>query len=53
MAEGSSNQAIGQRLYLSLCTDEAHIRSTFTKLELAPARDDHRRVLAVVAFLRR
>jgi DNA-binding NarL/FixJ family response regulator len=51
MAEGRSNQAIGDRLYLSPRTVEAHIRSIFTKLDLSPAAEDHRRVLAVLAFL--
>jgi DNA-binding NarL/FixJ family response regulator len=51
MAEGRSNQAIGDRLFLSSRTVEAHIRSIFTKLALSPAPEDHRRVLAVLAFL--
>jgi len=51
MAEGRSNQAIGDRLFLSPRTVEAHIRSIFTKLDLSPAAEDHRRVLAVLAFL--
>jgi len=51
MAEGRSNQAIGERLFLSPRTVEAHIRSIFTKLGLSPAAEDHRRVLAVLAFL--
>ena len=51
MAEGRSNQAIGDRLFLSSRTVEAHIRSIFTKLDLSPAPEDHRRVLAVLAFL--
>jgi DNA-binding NarL/FixJ family response regulator len=53
MAEGRSNQAICQRLYLSPKTVEAHVRSIFTHLDLAASADDHRRVLAVLAFLRR
>jgi DNA-binding NarL/FixJ family response regulator len=52
MAEGRSNQAICQRLYLSPKTVEAHVRSIFTRLDLAATPDDHRRVLAVLAFLR-
>jgi DNA-binding NarL/FixJ family response regulator len=53
MAEGRSNSAIAERLYLSPKTVEAHVRSIFTRLGLAPTQDDHRRVLAVLAFLRR
>jgi DNA-binding NarL/FixJ family response regulator len=52
MAEGRSNQAICQRLYLSPKTVEAYVRSVFTKLGLHPGADDNRRVLAVLAFLR-
>jgi len=52
MAEGRSNQAICDRLFLAPKTVEAHIASIFSKLELVPAPDDHRRVLAVLAHLR-
>lgn len=52
MAEGLSNRAIVERLYLSPKTVEAHVRSIFTKLGLEPAPDDHRRVLAVLTYLR-
>lgn len=52
MAEGRSNQAICDRLFVTTKTVEAHIASIFSKLELLPAPDDHRRVLAVLAFLR-
>jgi len=52
MAEGLSNRGICQRLVLSPKTIETHVNSIFTKLNLAPAPDDHRRVLAVLAFLR-
>jgi DNA-binding NarL/FixJ family response regulator len=52
MAEGRSNQAICQRLYLSPKTVEAYVRGVFTKLGLHQGADDNRRVLAVLAFLR-
>jgi DNA-binding NarL/FixJ family response regulator len=52
MAEGRSNSAIGQALFLSPKTVEAHVRSIFAKLELELAPDDHRRVLAVLSYLR-
>jgi DNA-binding NarL/FixJ family response regulator len=51
MAEGRSNQGIGHKLFLSPKTVEAHVHSIFSKLNLQPAPDDHRRVLAVLAFL--
>jgi DNA-binding NarL/FixJ family response regulator len=51
-AEGRSNQAIGDRLFLAPKTVEAHIGNIFSKLELPPAPDDHRRVLAVLVHLR-
>ena len=52
MAEGLSNNGICRRLVLSPKTIETHVNSIFWKLGLAPAPDDHRRVLAVLAFLR-
>jgi DNA-binding NarL/FixJ family response regulator len=52
MAEGRSNQAICERLYLSSRTVETHVAHIFTKLALPPSTDDHRRVLAVLAYLR-
>jgi len=52
MAEGLSNRGICGRLYLSPKTVEAHVKNIFMKLGLMPAPDDHRRVLAVLAFLR-
>jgi DNA-binding NarL/FixJ family response regulator len=52
IAEGRSNQAIGERLFLSPKTVETHIRLIFQKLDLVAAPESHRRVLAVLAFLR-
>ncbi len=52
MAEGRSNQAICQWLYLSPKTVEAYVRGVFTKLGLHQGADDNRRVLAVLTFLR-
>jgi DNA-binding NarL/FixJ family response regulator len=52
MAEGRSNQAICERLFLSPKTVEAYVRSVFTKLDLHQAVDDNRRVLAVLTYLR-
>jgi DNA-binding NarL/FixJ family response regulator len=52
MAQGRSNIAISERLGLSPKTVEAHVHSIFGKLELEPAPDDHRRVLAVLTYLR-
>jgi DNA-binding NarL/FixJ family response regulator len=52
MAEGRSNQAICERLFLSPKTVEAYVRGVFTKLGLHQGADDNRRVLAVLAFLR-
>jgi DNA-binding NarL/FixJ family response regulator len=52
MAEGRSNRGICAKLFLSPKTVETHVNSIFTKLGLASAPDDHRRVLAVLAFLR-
>jgi DNA-binding NarL/FixJ family response regulator len=51
MAEGRSNQGICQALFLSPKTVETHIASIFTKLGLYASPGDHRRVLAVLAFL--
>ena len=52
MAEGRSNQAICERLYLSPKTVEAYVHNVFTKLDLHQAVDDNRRVLAVLTYLR-
>jgi DNA-binding NarL/FixJ family response regulator len=52
MAEGRSNQAIAQRLVVTERAVEKHVTSIFGKLDLPAAAADHRRVLAVLAFLR-
>ena len=52
MAEGRSNQAIAERMFVTLRAVEKHVTSIFTKLDLAASSDDHRRVLAVLTFLR-
>jgi DNA-binding NarL/FixJ family response regulator len=52
MAEGRSNQAIGERLFITPRAVEKHVTSIFTKLGLPATAEDHRRVLAVLAYLR-
>ncbi len=52
MAQGRSNRAICEQLFLSPKTVETHVGSIFSKLGLLPAADDHRRVLAVITYLR-
>jgi DNA-binding NarL/FixJ family response regulator len=52
MASGRSNGAIAERLVVSLGAIEKHITNIFTKLELPACDEDHRRVLAVLAYLR-
>ena len=52
MAEGRSNQAIAERMFVTLRAVEKHVTSIFTKLSLPATAEDHRRVLAVLAFLR-
>jgi serine/threonine-protein kinase len=52
IAEGHSNAAIGRRLFLSPKTVESHISQIFVKLDLRNSPDHHRRVLAVLTFLR-
>ncbi len=51
MAEGRSNSAIAESLVVTDRAVEKHVTSIFSKLDLAPAPEDHRRVLAVLAFL--
>jgi DNA-binding NarL/FixJ family response regulator len=52
MAQGLSNAAVAADLHLAVKTVEAHVTSIFTKLRLAPHDREHRRVLAVLTFLR-
>lgn len=52
VAEGMSNRAIATRLFVTDRTVEAHITQIFQKLQLAESADQHRRVLAVLTFLR-
>ena len=53
MAEGRSNQAIAERMVVSQRAVEKHVTSIFGKLRLPTDEQDHRRVLAVLAYLRR
>jgi DNA-binding NarL/FixJ family response regulator len=53
MAEGRSNQGICRTLWLSPKTVETHIRGAFAKLGIREAAEDNRRVLAVLAYLKR
>jgi DNA-binding NarL/FixJ family response regulator len=52
MAEGRSNRAIARVLYVTEGAVEKHVKNIFGKLGLAPIDDDHRRVLAVLTYLR-
>ena len=52
MAEGRSNQGIAERLVVTERAVEKHVTSIFGKLRLPPAAENHRRVLAVLAYLR-
>jgi len=51
MAEGRSNAAIAQRLFVTERAIAKHTAAIFTKLDLQPSDDDNRRVLAVLAYL--
>jgi DNA-binding NarL/FixJ family response regulator len=51
MAEGRSNRAIAERLYVTEHTVEKHVKNIFGTLRLPVSPDDHRRVLAVVTYL--
>ena len=52
MAEGKTNRAISQQLYMSERAVERHVTGIFTKLELPVTDQDHRRVLAVLAYVK-
>jgi DNA-binding NarL/FixJ family response regulator len=52
MAEGRSNSGIAQQLVVTERAVEKHVTSIFSKLRLPAASEDHRRVLAVLAYLR-
>ncbi len=52
MAEGKSNRGIAESLFVTQAAVEKHITSIFEKLELEPAASEHRRVLAVLAYLK-
>ncbi|MET8147248.1 response regulator [Actinoplanes sp. NPDC049668] len=51
MAEGRSNTAIARKIVVTEGAVEKHVRNIFTKLDLAPDTEQHRRVLAVLAYL--
>ena len=51
MAEGRTNTAIAQQLYLGRKTVETHVNAIFSKLDLQPTTDDNRRVRAVLTWL--
>ena len=51
MAEGRSNKAIAERLFITEHTVEKHVKNIFATLRLPQSDEDHRRVLAVVTFL--
>jgi len=52
MAEGRTNRAIADELFISVHAVEKHVTNIFSKLGLAPTAEDHRRVLAVLTFMR-
>ena len=52
MAEGRTNRAIAEELFISERAVERHVTAIFSKLDLPTGEQDHRRVLAVLAYLR-
>jgi DNA-binding NarL/FixJ family response regulator len=52
MAEGKSNTAIARQLVVTDGAVEKHVKNIFTKLDLPPDEEQHRRVLAVLTYLR-
>ena len=52
MAEGRSNSAIAGQMTITERAVEKHVTSIFSKLGLSPAAEDHRRVLAVLTYIR-
>ena len=52
MAEGRSNIAIAENLVVTERAVEKHVTSIFSKLDLAPTAEDHRRVLAVLTYVK-
>jgi DNA-binding NarL/FixJ family response regulator len=51
VAEGRSNKGIGERLVITERAVQKHVTSIFMKLELQQSDDDHRRILAVLAYM--
>ncbi len=52
MAEGRSNRAVADRLFITEHTVEKHVQNIFAKLQIPATADDHRRVLAVLTYLK-
>jgi DNA-binding NarL/FixJ family response regulator len=52
MAEGKSNRGIAESLFVTEAAVEKHVRSILRKLELPPTALEHRRVVAVLTFIR-
>ena len=52
MAEGKSNRGIAETLFISEAAVEKHVTAIFRKLEIEPANTEHRRVQAVLTYVR-